>query len=498
MTFETRKTNVKNHRVPVIIFLSSFILYAFIAFCAPFTSDDFEFSGYSFSFAELLEYVLYYGNGRFLGNMITLLIINNRFLQVIMKAAMMSSIIVLIPSILGTTSTIAYLCSFLMFIGMSPRIFAQTFTWTSGFTNFTPPIFLSLIILHLFQKTRSQERKHHALILPVVFLLGISSQLFSEHTTITNICLALFVLIYTIRQKTDHIALPVVWLSAVLTGALIMFAIPHIFYVPDNYSEGYRQIHMNNLAECLSTAMQNFSSLFDYLLANRLAIMMAVITAIATVIKYHMFERMKGAVIAFGIFFAVYCFIIDGFWVGESEYLRKILTIMLPLSLIAGAFWILAAVSRQYRVYISIFLLFLSSTAPLLFVSPIGERCLLLGYTCFVSLTLFGIHNLQSRISERNCMFVKKTVISVICTIAVALCCLFTHVNHVTVTLYDHIEQEMEKDRGTIYIFSTPYNYTFGCLDKHFERLYYNHEWGDVDFIMLSMDEWMTKYGTND
>ena len=303
MTLTAINSKKRHCCAPLIIFLASFALYSFIAYCSPFTSDDYEFSAYSFSFSELLNYVLHYGNGRFLGNISTLLIINNRFAQVVVKAAMMSSIIVLIPKVLGTTSPLAYLSSLLLFVGMSPRIVAQTFTWTSGFNNYTPPIFLSLLILYLFQMPRFRQGKYPLLLFPLVFLLGVSSQLYSEHTTITNICLAFFVLIHALRQKTHHVSLAVTWLTSALIGALIMFAIPRIFYVADNYSEGYRQLHMNGLFDCISTAVENFSTLTDYLLANKLAIALAAVTAVTAIVKHSMIGRLKGAITVFGVFF---------------------------------------------------------------------------------------------------------------------------------------------------------------------------------------------------
>lgn len=183
------KTRVRGGRTFLLIFL---FLFA-IMLCAPKSYDDFEFSDVARgSLADILDFALNYGNGRFLGNLGGVLIQRSAFLAAGVKALTLTGLIFLMPLVLGYRSPAALGVSFLLLMGMEPGLFAQSITWNSGFGNFVPPAALSILGVYLLQRYPQEAGKvgRKAVTCLAVFLLGAASGLYAEHSTLVNIVLA--------------------------------------------------------------------------------------------------------------------------------------------------------------------------------------------------------------------------------------------------------------------------------------------------------------------
>ena len=136
-----------------LLFGMSVLFFAFIMYCAPMASDDYEFFSLDFSGAsEIVNYVLYYGNGRVLGNLGAICLTQNPVLSVLVKALLISGIIFLVPAILDVRNPNGYLLSFLLFVTIPAKLFGEVYTWTSGFQNYLPPVWTTLMILFLLEK----------------------------------------------------------------------------------------------------------------------------------------------------------------------------------------------------------------------------------------------------------------------------------------------------------------------------------------------------------
>ena len=67
---------------PWILFVCTFLFFAFLTWCAPYSSDDLEFRYLGFSTAkEYWEYALGYGNGRLFGNLCSIILSNSKILH---------------------------------------------------------------------------------------------------------------------------------------------------------------------------------------------------------------------------------------------------------------------------------------------------------------------------------------------------------------------------------------------------------------------------------
>ena len=244
----------------LILFLFVFLFLTFIMWCAPPVSDDYEFAAKEFSSAgALADYILHYGNGRLLGNVTAIWMVHLPAAAAVVKALTVTLVIFLLPAVLGMKHTWAYAASFLLLIGINDDVFGEVYTWTSGFGNYMPPVCIALVILYLIRLYPDLKAKAlKALVLIAVFLLGVAAQLFVEHTTLINILLAVILTVKElISPKKERSVVCAVWAVAAILGAGVMFAIPKLFYVEHNRSEGYRSVYINSILSMAFSAAKN-------------------------------------------------------------------------------------------------------------------------------------------------------------------------------------------------------------------------------------------------
>ena len=123
-----------------------FCLFYSVAMLSPLVVDDYLFGSLNLSsFQENVDYVLHYGNGRLLGNLTVLYLVQHPVIRSAVKALTFLLIGLFMTRIVdsisgGENENIV----FLLLIAMAPQLFAQTFSWTSGFCNYAPPIVCSL------------------------------------------------------------------------------------------------------------------------------------------------------------------------------------------------------------------------------------------------------------------------------------------------------------------------------------------------------------------
>ena len=132
------------------LFFACVLFFFLLMLCVPLVSDDLEFSKLRFSgFADLMDYILHYGNGRVLGNLCAITLVKYPVTIALVKALIISCIIFLIPALLGVESPSGYALSFFLFASIPQTLFAQVYSWASGFFNYLPPVWITLIILFL-------------------------------------------------------------------------------------------------------------------------------------------------------------------------------------------------------------------------------------------------------------------------------------------------------------------------------------------------------------
>lgn len=254
------KINRKNSKM--ILFFIIFLVIAFLMWCAPLCSDDYNFLGLRMKTnSEFIHYALYYGNGRFLGNLGIIYLVKIKWLGVIIRALGITSICILVPYVLGCNDIKTYILSTILVIGVPAALFSEVYTWASGFQNYIPPIWITLIILCLIQysdQERQEKNIFEIFMIIIVFVLGVSSQLYVEHSTLVNNFISISVMLYLIKKRRNFSKiLAIDWEIANIIGTILMVMIPKIFYTEESLVRGYRKINNNGAVDLINSCKMN-------------------------------------------------------------------------------------------------------------------------------------------------------------------------------------------------------------------------------------------------
>ena len=485
------------NRSGVLTFGLSFVFFAFIMTCAPYASDDLEFGSLPYTrFSEYLTYALEYGNGRLLGNLTAIALSSVRWLNVVVKALVLSSTVVLIPGVLGLSGKGYPLLSMLLVLTVDPVVFGETYVWTSGFSNYIPPIWLSLVILWVLRRYPETAGKGvKALLFTGVFLMGFAAQLFIEHSSGVNVLLALTAFVLCRKQKDrERTALSAVWLAAAVLGLAAMLLIPKIFYIPHNHTDSYRSAHLGSIAAMVISCARNVIQLSNhYYGACTLPLCFGALTTV-----WLTRERRRSRInrVLGWLAGASAIYVVLGLTLGLEIYLGKSAIIQHALSgffaFLPFLVWAVAAwgLEGQLRQNMMLCLLFaLVSLLPLLMVTPIPSRVIFQSWVFVLMGALLCLRELLKKLSEKQLARFFRG-----CAAAAVLCCVllgsvFASIAAMAHIRDTHIRREIEAGATQIQVFSLPYRYTTWDHLWSLRFLYPSEQ--EIQFETMDFDNWM-------
>lgn len=481
----------------VFWFLFAFVLMFVIMYNAPMISDDFEFTKLSLSsFGEMWRYCLTYGNGRLLGNLGVLVVINSTFLKAFVKAVTVAILVLMLPFVLKVNRTIMLPISFLLVFGCSPIIFAQIFTWTSGFQNYVPPILLTLLCFGIISRCETKSIARTMLLI----VIGVCGQLYVEHSTILNILIpiAMFVF-YRVENNKEKQHLAKVWFFSAIAGAVLMVLIPKIFYVQANRAEGYRQTGFSSLGKLTSYIIEGVKlSLITYARCAVLWVLFAICgLLILRCIKLHnkVIEMAIRCLYICLIVVSVLCGVL--FELNDKIVVVKILQYMMflqiPLCFVCTAIIVWKLPNKKIKLFLSSCLAFaIISVAPFLLVRPFGERCVFLSY---MFLGVFSIKGIDYGMEILD-LHPGRKWIGGLCGLLLVLS-VFLIFSFNQAVYYDgirnaYIEERMAAKEKKIVIFEIPSHYTFATM--LIEEYYFYERPRDIEFEIVAYSQWCQEH----
>lgn len=132
-----------------------FFFFCALAFLFPYTGDDWAW-GTSIGLARLQSHFHDY-NGRYLGNLLVLLLTRSKALVIVTMAAAYTLTCWLCYKFTSEKRPIVFLFAVLLFLLMPKSIWAQAVVWTSGFSNYVPPALASVSFILLFHNNLSSK-----------------------------------------------------------------------------------------------------------------------------------------------------------------------------------------------------------------------------------------------------------------------------------------------------------------------------------------------------
>lgn len=322
----------------VIIFLM-ILIEAICAYYYPLTGDDRYFQSLNvLSIGKMIQYLKAFGNGRYLGNLAVVLLVNNKMLRVVVKTI----------CIVGIWINLFYLCELeenwkkgilaILVIFPTNLLSAQVYVWTAGFCNYVVCVFLELTALSClkkYNKCRSVGVK--VILLIILFIFTLLAQLCSENSTVINIAILMIVIIDFIKYKKDKISM-LLFSIATFIGTGLMFLGPKYFRVAYKM-DTYRKIP-NTLGTIISTVMYNVLTINRCMMGNFFLFLLLAI------VIYYLYNKDNKNIKYYLIGFVMYSFLYflmdnDREWVYPNFILRNIISMIILVTCLIAVFIIL-------------------------------------------------------------------------------------------------------------------------------------------------------------
>lgn len=499
------KNNIlKNPRFYISIALVIFFL--FFASQVPYSHDDWQWGSHSKWLLMLNGFENY--NGRYLGNLFEILITRNVLAKNITLAIGMIAIIwsvykFIIPETKDRYKTALFLLVSILCLALPREIFRQTYSWIAAFINFIPPIILILLYLiiingifddkNLNPKTLDFPIWSSLLMIP----LGISTQLFSEHTTVYAVLLAGFIVFYSFIKYKKFSTLQIAYLISTIIGAFIMFSNGSYSNAANN-TDGYKQISTSamSIIDLYVTQMSDTLFLNNWLLNSILAIICIVI-----ILKY----KNKNIIVA-NIIGNTQIFILSTYSIysicnktypawsiftnpEKTSYFETLYSLLFFICVIS----VILMYINNNGLKMKIFMLYGSSLAvamPLVVANPIGPRCFFASYIFTIIATLQLLVYILNDSNINVDLFITPLV-SILLMIVVFYSSIFIDVGIAKKERVDTINNAVANGQSSITLYKLPYDDYFWITvppNEHWE-MYFKEFYNIPENIVLNFTE---------
>lgn len=492
-----QKNNLLSGRSRLWAFVLAFAFFGMISWCAPYSSDDLEFANLPFDrFGQYLEFVLGYGNGRLLGNLCSIWLSGSRVMCILVKSFVLASMVVLMPMVLNMGEKQYYLASFLLVTTVDPAVFGEVYAWTSGFSNYVPSIFISLLIVCLIKGYPNLSNAFLRLMVCLgVFVLGISGQLFIEHSSGVNLLLALAFTGWSLKRRDWSRALVSgIWLLATGIGLVVMLAIPVVFFNESGRAVNYRDVRLGGLGELIRSCAANVIQLSNHHFGA--CTLPMCFGAYATIFLTRNRREEKGNRWLWGANTAALIYLVLSFVLSLEAYLGKAAIVQHVISgaiaFVPFVVWTIAAFRLDGNLRLSVLAMLgfaLISLVPLLVVSPIPTRVVFQAHVFIMLGTLLCFREVCGLLDEKWLGYLVRSAAAVCLALVVLLGSVFISIRFMSQTRENHIRQELDAGASEIAIFALPYKYT--TWDHLWGQAFYNDTGRDVTFYSIPFAEWM-------
>lgn len=466
------KKYIKDNYIKIILFV--FLLG--IAIFIPYVHDDWAWAS-SFGM-KLLNNKFYDYNGRYISNLIAILLCKYKVIMIIIFTLSSYMIFYLMNKFLKLRNDIYYLIIVILFFLMPAYTLFQGYIWVSGYVNYTLSMLPILTYLYFNRDIFNNKYSKDSVIKIVMFfILGIISSLFVEHITLYNLVLSLFILIVNLIRKQRLSISNLLYFIGSLVGAIIMFSNSAYLKVLNN-NDSYRSIdNIKNIINKLS------EEIIPYMIHKNIIIII-VIEIMIFIISYKLLKnksiknnKLKYMVFIYNIVFLMYNLILtlNPFWdiVSNVNIFNMINSIIWYIFLILFVCLFIEK-NRRFRMLFllaSIFIMII----PLLVVNPVGPRCFLPMYLFYIMFIL----DLIDYISVNKCVNIDKKFIKIVVCLSSLMVIIFI------LTIYGYVFKvyvirnkiiDKYKDNDYICIPNLPYNYKYlHCsepINEHFEKVF--------------------------
>lgn len=497
-----------------------FVGFAALVYLVPYSHDDWAW-GSEVGLQRLESGFVDY-NGRYFGNFLILALTRSKLLQVLITAFSALLLCCLPGMYFGKNTTLLTVFSAMLVLFMPKAIFTQTVVWSSGYSNYMPPILTTVLYYVLIKNIFGEEKPKYSKITPIVCcILGVSGSLFMEHMTLYSLAISvlivLFVLIKFKKLYLTHLA----FLAGCVAGTLIMFTNSAYGLIAgaNDAQGGYRSTALSD--GLVETLIDNLKFICYELFVKNTAILF-IMSLLVVVLAIGFMKSSEGkkrnALILTCLFVNLLCLIlifVKSRYTDWSVFLPSSRSALMTLLLMAAsaAFYCLSVLGivllcvsdkgmmqKMLLILISVPVV----TAPLLVVSPLSSRCFLPQYFLMMIFCVVLLGYMQKKFEFTAIS--TKMALCLISAVTLALC-IFTFNIYSTIHIYaekrdEYIQKQIANGETTVMLCRLPnseYIYLGTPTQKMWtDRFKMFHGIDEsIEFEILSYDEfdkWAEEY----
>lgn len=480
----------------LLLFSAIFGVFAFLLYfnyCVPITSDDMMFLYDSFSF----ENILYFGNGRFIGNMLAD-IVQIPILAIIERSTITLSIILLICKLLNRLDITSFCITSVCVLLPSSNIFSETYSWNAGYQNYVVPIVFVLISTNLIKSLYKKELSRGKKLLYIITLVitGFIGQFFSENTSVFTVIIGgiLFLLMLIKNKRFDIISF--LYTLSTSAGFVIMMITPYILNVSDKMN-GYRGVQ-TSIVSLIKTALSNYYSFSLSFLGNYIVFTVISVALIVLISNKKLNYKSTRLFKTLLILLPVLSMLLDNFvyqTTKPSVYIKILIILVIPIVYVLSILFVTTKIgwrnlTENEKFSIFAFAAGIISFIPLLLVSPVGGRTFYLTYICItigaVCLLLENTKNIKNYTACSTCI-----LIAYILSFSFA----FTDVKYSFDLREDYLQEQIKNEISEIPIPMLP-NQRYIHSDtssSHWDFYFERNTDYDVNYSFTDWESWVVE-----
>lgn len=460
-------TKKKKNLSIFIISIAVIILFGILAYLFPYSGDDWAW-GSEIGIERLNSWFKDY-NGRYGGNLVVIALTRIPLLKIACMAVSYYLTGFLSYKYSGSKKLSVFIFSIALFFAMPKEIFVQAVVWTSGYTNYVPPILMMIgyivLIRNIFDKDKPVYNK---LLFILTLVLGFAGALFMENLTLYSIAVAVLVILYCLI-KYKKIFLPhITYFAGALGGAVMMFTNSSYGLIASS-NDGYRSSAISD-GNLVSTIGSHLQTIYEQLFTKNLVIL-GILTVLAIslcIAKLSNIENKKCKWLAvICTFVNVASFIILIF---KNNFPHWKIMLTSSRSTIFTVLFFSAAAALYYISLSAILIIFLDDkklrskaifliisipiiVAPLLVVSPIGPRCFFPPYMllCMMATLLFEEHLSYKKENAEINKLLSISLAAIILASGIYYCSIYVPIHRYDTARNEYaVSQSQESDVVTI------------------------------------------------
>lgn len=321
-------------------------------------------------------------NSRIAGNVLAYTAASRKILRELMRSAIIFGVIAFAVRLSGLRTAWGLIIASAAVIALPQDLFRQAYPWAAGFFNYVPPVLFFLVCMYTVRDVFDGKSIETSLIrILSLFFLGFISQLFIETYTICFTAAGFILLVWDgFKRKRLSPVLIALCIGNVL-GAILLFSSPAYSTVSQSGGAYYMDSQLSGL---ISTAVAQLPEVLRYFILDCpvLFISLTVFSLFCMIRskKRSALDIISAAALAAACVYFIVCYSLDT--ASNSPWLDFIAVFVWFLALAAGIIrWTYGA--YRLRAVFSLICAVIAA-APLLFISPIGMRCVYLSYVLLV------------------------------------------------------------------------------------------------------------------